>query len=247
MNERLDQRPRLHVGIIMDGNGRWSDQRGWRRHLGHGPGAEATCRVVEAAQQLGIGYLTLYGFSSENWQRPKIEIAHFMDLLRRYLHQERHRLQQIDTRVRVIGDRERFPEDIRAFIAEIEDDSKDNSGMELTIALSYSGRREIVKAAQYLARQAALHRIDPDQINEALFASCLETAPIPDPDLVIRTGGEKRLSNFLLWQSAYTEFIFTERLWPDFSKADLVAAIEDFRHRNRRYGGVLQPITEMYG
>jgi undecaprenyl diphosphate synthase len=231
-----DAPPPVHVAIIMDGNGRWANARGLPRTIGHQRGAEAVRRAVTGATELGIGYLTLYGFSSENWKRPAAEIDDLMALLRFYLRSEIAELHRNGVRVRVIGDRERLAPDIVALIDEAEERTRSNARLNLTVALSYGGRAEIAQAARRLAEDVQAGRLDPALIDEALFARHLLTAGIPDPDLVIRTSGEKRISNFLLWQSAYAELVFLDRQWPDFTKDDLADAIREYHRRDRRYG-----------
>jgi undecaprenyl diphosphate synthase len=228
--------PPVHVAIIMDGNGRWANARGLPRTVGHQRGAEAVRRAVTGATELGIGYLTLYGFSSENWKRPAAEIDDLMALLRFYLRSEITEMHRNGVRVRVIGDRERLAPDIVALIDEAEQRTRANVRLNLTVALSYGGRAEIALAARRLAEDAQAGRLDPAGIDETLFARHLLTAGIPDPDLVIRTSGEMRISNFLLWQSAYAELVFLDRLWPDFTKDDLADAIREYHRRDRRYG-----------
>jgi len=228
--------PPAHVAIIMDGNGRWAKSRGLPRVEGHRRGVEAARKVVRAAPDLGIGYLTLFGFSSENWQRPQDEVRDLMGLLRLYLRNEVTNLHKNGARLRIIGDRSRLSDDIRTLIENAEALTQANTRLQLIIALSYGARAEIVAAARHLAEAAKEGRLDPAQIDEAVFDRELLTADIPDPDLLIRTSGELRLSNFLLWQCAYTELVFTDRLWPDFDRSDLEQAIEEFHRRERRYG-----------
>jgi len=228
--------PPRHVAIIMDGNGRWAQARGLPRAAGHRRGVEAVRRVCEAGRDLGLDHLTLYGFSSENWRRPAAEIADLMHLLRLYLRSEIAELHRSGTRLRVIGDRARLDPDIVQLVEHAEEVTRENARFGLTVALSYGGRQEIVEAARRLARAAAEGRLSPDEIGEDVFAGALSTAGIPDPDLMIRTSGEKRLSNFLLWQSAYTEFVFADVLWPDFGREHLEIAIAEFRRRERRFG-----------
>jgi undecaprenyl diphosphate synthase len=227
----------VHVAIIMDGNGRWAKARGLPRTVGHHRGAEAVRRSVSGAAELGVAYLTLFGFSSENWKRPAAEIDDLMGLLRFYLKAEIAELDRNGVRLRVIGERARLSRDIVSLIEEAEARTAGNRRLNLTVALSYGGRAEIVLAARRLAEAAAAGRIAPDQIDESVFSRYLLTAEIPDPDLVIRTSGEKRISNFLLWQSAYAELVFLDRLWPDFTKDDLREAILEYQGRDRRYGG----------
>jgi len=228
--------PPAHVAIIMDGNGRWAKSRGLPRAAGHRRGADAVRRAVEAAGELGIPYLTLFGFSSENWKRPADEVDDLMTLLRHYLRGEVAELHRNNVRVRVIGDRERLAPDIVTLIDNTETLTAENTGLRLAVALSYGGRAEIVGAARRIAEAAVAGRLDPGGIDEVGFARYLLTAGMPDPDLVIRTSGEQRLSNFLLWQTAYSEFVFIDTLWPDFTKSDLERALSEFRGRERRYG-----------
>ena len=228
--------PPTHVAIIMDGNGRWATSRGLPRTAGHRRGAEAVRRAVRGAAKLGISYLTLYGFSSENWKRPAAEVDDLMGLLRLYLRAEIAALHKNGVRVHVIGDRSLLAADIVALIENAETLTAGNTKLTVTVALSYGGRDEILHAAQLLAAKAAAGEIAPADIDEALFSRHLYTGNLPDPDLLIRTSGEQRISNFLLWQSAYTELVFLETLWPDFSESDLERAIEVYRRRERRYG-----------
>jgi undecaprenyl diphosphate synthase len=225
-----------HIAIIMDGNGRWARARGLPRIAGHRRGGEAVRRTVAAARELGIPYLTLFGFSSENWRRPSTEIHDLMALLRHYLRGEIAELHNNGIRLKVIGHLSRLAPDIVALIEEAEALTRDNAAIHLTIALSYGGRAEIVAAARAIAKQAAEGRLDPAEVTEELLARHLFTADLPDPDLLIRTSGEQRISNFLLWQCAYSELVFTKTLWPDFSKNDLEQAIHEYCGRDRRYG-----------
>ncbi len=228
--------PPIHVGIIMDGNGRWAQARGMPRIAGHRQGAESVRTAVKSAIDLGIQYLTLYGFSIENWKRPMTEVTALMGLLRLYLRQEISELNENGVRIRFIGERERLAPDIVALIDEAEARTTDNAKLTLVVALSYGARQEITSAARDLARKAKAGEIDLDDIDEALLEGHLATAGIPDPDLVIRTSGEKRVSNFLLWQLAYAELVFVDALWPDFARRDLEEAINEFHRRERRYG-----------
>ena len=228
--------PPRHIAIIMDGNGRWATARGLPRIAGHRRGAEAVRRTVEAAAELAIPYLTLFGFSSENWKRPVAEIDDLMGLLRHYLRGEIAELHRNGVRLRVIGDRQRLAPDICTLIDNAETLTRDNRGINLTVALSYGGRGELVAAARALAGKAAAGVIAPEEIDEAAIARHLFTADLPDPDLLIRTSGEQRISNFLLWQCAYAELVFTKTLWPDFGRSDLEQAIADYGCRERRYG-----------
>ena len=229
----------VHIAIIMDGNGRWAKARGLPRTAGHRAGAQSVRRTVAAAIELGVSYLTLYGFSSENWKRPIAEVDELMGLLRRHLQGEIAEFHKERIRLRVIGQRERLPKDIARLIADAEERTADGDRLTLTMAISYGGRQDIVGAARHLAVEAAAGRLAPEAIDEQVFARSLLTDGIPDPDLVIRTSGEKRISNFLLWQSAYSEFVFAEKQWPDFGKEDLADAIKEFRQRDRRYGAAV--------
>ncbi|WP_341702491.1 isoprenyl transferase [Ferrovibrio sp.] len=233
----LEPAPPRHVAIIMDGNGRWAKARGLPRNLGHRQGVDAVREVVRACRGLGIQYLTLYAFSSENWKRPQTEVAGLMDLLRLYIRRELNELASAGVRIRVIGDRSRLAADIIELIAEAENRTAENRILTLVIALSYGGQDEIVSACRRIAERVAAGTLDPDRIDADIVAANLHTTGIPDPDLVIRTSGEQRLSNFLLWQSAYSELIFVDKLWPDFGQSDLAAAVGEFQRRDRRYGG----------
>lgn len=225
-----------HVAIIMDGNGRWAKARGLPRTAGHKKGVDAVRRVITAARELNVRYLTLFGFSSENWRRPADEVGELMRLLRFYLRSEIAELHRNGVRLRIIGDRERLAPDIVQLIEAGEERTAGNEGLTVMVALSYGGRQEIVDAARRLAADAAAGRLDPAAIDEAAFVGRLYAPDVPDPDLVIRTSGEKRVSNFLLWQAAYAEFLFTDTLWPDFEKSDLEAAIDEYNRRERRFG-----------
>ena len=228
--------PPQHIAIIMDGNGRWAQTRGLSRTAGHKRGAEAVRRAVEGAVEEGIRYLTLFGFSSENWKRPVQEVHDLMGLLRLYLKSEIKKLNKEGIRLHIIGDRNRLEPDIVTLIAEAEKRTADNLRLDLTIALSYGSRAEIVLAAQKIAEQVAAGSITPGDISEDLISSHLYTHDIPDPDLLVRTSGEHRISNFLLWQLAYTELMFLDKRWPDFNKEDLRTAISEFQSRERRFG-----------
>jgi len=229
--------PPRHVAIIMDGNGRWALSHSLPRTEGHRRGADAVKQTVRACLDLNIDYLTLFAFSSENWKRPKAEVQTLMGLLRFYLRSEIDALIKSDVRLRVIGDRQALEQDIQKLIHFAEDRTKKNSRLNLTVALNYGGRREILLAVRAMVRDATVGELDLECISEKHFEERLETHGIPDPDLLIRTSGECRLSNFLLWQCAYSELVFVETLWPDFGKEELISAIEDFNSRERRYGG----------
>lgn len=227
-----------HIAIIMDGNGRWATRNGLSRTQGHRKGAEAAQKIVEAARDAGIKYITLFTFSSENWNRPASEVGDLMDLLRYYLKKETAEMHKSGACLKVIGDRMRLPADIVSLIENAENITKDNKLITVIIALSYGGRQELALSARSLATQAASGQISADDIDEEMFAKNLMTAGIPDPDLVIRTGGEHRISNFLLWQLAYSELYFSDVYWPDFSAAHFSAALEDYAGRQRRFGGL---------
>jgi len=225
-----------HVAIIMDGNGRWAARRRLPRAAGHARGAEAARAAVRAASDLGIEILTLYSFSSENWRRSPEEVNDLLSLLRYYLGRELDDMHRNGVRLRVIGERDRLPADLRDRIAYAEALTAGNDAVLVQVAFSYGGRGEIVRAVRRLVEDGLAGRLSPAEIDEAAFAGKLDTADIPDPDLMIRTGGEMRISNFLLWQAAYAEFFFTDRLWPDFTKSDLEEALVEFGRRERRYG-----------
>jgi len=227
-----------HVAIIMDGNGRWAAQRGLPRVEGHRRGVEAVRRTVRAAGDLGIGVLTIFSFSSENWSRPRQEVLDLLGLLRRFIRHDLAELHASNVRVRIIGDREGLEPDICRLLDEAEELTKANTGLTLVVAFNYGSRDEIVRAARDIARDVAAGRIAPDQINNEMFNQRLDTAGIPDPDLIIRTSGEQRLSNFLLWQAAYSEFVFVPVYWPEFDKAALESAIAEYQRRERRFGGL---------
>ena len=228
--------PPAHVAIIMDGNGRWARARGLPRTIGHHRGVEAVRRTVEAAGELGIGHLTLFGFSTENWGRPQDEVSELMGLLRKYLRSEVAELHRNGVRLQVIGDRSRLKPDIVDLIANAEQVTRDNRTLHLTVALSYGARQEITAAARRLAEAVRDGGLDLEALDEEALAGRLFTSGLPDPDLVIRTSGEKRISNFLLWQAAYAELVFIDTLWPDFTRDHLEMAIGEYRRRERRYG-----------
>jgi undecaprenyl diphosphate synthase len=236
-----ERRHARHVAIIMDGNGRWAARRGLSRLEGHRRGVESLRDVVEACPDFGVETLTLFAFSTENWRRPRHEVDGLMTLFRRYLRREAAELAEKGVRVRFVGDRERLPADIRSMMAGLE--ARTAAGVRLTVvlAINYGGRAEIVGAARALAAEVAAGRRSPDTIDERAVAGALETAGLPDPDLVIRTSGEQRLSNFLLWQCAYAEFVFAPEFWPDFDRAAFARALDAFGARERRFGAVLAP------
>ena len=227
-----------HVAIILDGNGRWAKSKGMPRNYGHTVGAKNVETVCQAADELGIEYLTLYAFSTENWNRPDSEVAALMKLLESYLKNCIRTANKNNMRVRVIGELSRLSESFQKKIQELEEVSAANTGLNLTIAINYGSRDEMIRAVRRLARDCADGKVVPETIDETVFESYLDTHGIPDPDLLIRTSGELRLSNYLLWQLAYTEFYFTEIPWPDFTKEELEKAIAQYNKRDRRYGGV---------
>jgi len=227
-----------HIAIIMDGNGRWAKARGLPRVAGHRRGADAVRRIIRGAGELGVPVLTLFAFSTENWTRPADEVSDLMGLLRHYLRHELEELGRNGARLRVIGDRDRLAKDIVGDIADAEARTRSNTRIDVNICINYGSRDEILRATRNLARQVAAGEIAADRIDEATFERELLTAGVPDPDLLIRTSGEQRISNFLLWQCAYAELVFVDTLWPDFGKDHLEQAIAEFRRRERRYGGV---------
>jgi undecaprenyl diphosphate synthase len=225
-----------HVAIIMDGNGRWAKSRNLPRTAGHKKGADALKRTLDTCREIGIRYLTIYAFSSENWKRPAGEVGDLMQLLQHYLRQEMQTLHENNVRLRFIGDLGQLSEDIRRQIDEAVTLTSRNTGFNLTVALSYGGRQEIVRAVKKLASDIQSGVLTSDGISEETLTRMLDTADLPEPDLLIRTGGEQRLSNFLLWQSAYTEFYFTQALWPDFDTPHFMEALQEYARRERRYG-----------
>jgi undecaprenyl diphosphate synthase len=227
-----------HVAIIMDGNGRWAAQRGLPRVEGHRRGVEAIRRAVKTATELGIRYLTVYSFSSENWRRPAQEVADLMGLLKRFVRHDLADLHAHNVRVRVIGEREGLTPDIRSLLREAEELTEGNEGLTLVIAFNYGGRQEIVRAFRALAEKVRAGTLAPERIDMADIEGALDTSGIPDPDLVIRTSGEQRVSNFLTWQTAYSEFVFLPEFWPDFDRATFKAAIDEYCRRDRRFGGL---------
>ena len=226
----------VHVAIIMDGNGRWAKKRGMPRTFGHTQGAKVVEQILEDADHLGIRYLTVYAFSTENWSRPEAEVKALMNLLRRYMKSSLAKCAKNNVRVRVIGDKSVLDRDLQEAIELLERETASNTGIGFQIAINYGGRDEILRAVRRAALQGLL--ADPDRIDASVIDGCLDTAGIPDPDLLIRTCGEQRISNFLLWQLAYSEFYFTDKAWPDFDREELERAIDAFNHRERRYGGL---------
>ena len=227
-----------HIAIIMDGNGRWAKSRGLPRIAGHRRGADAVRKVIRSAGELGVPVLTLFAFSTENWTRPADEVSDLMGLLRHYLRHELEELGRNGAKLRVIGDRDRLAKDIQKDISDAEVRTRSNTRIDVNICINYGARDEILRATRNLARKVAAGEIAVDKIDEASFERELLTAGVPDPDLLIRTSGEQRISNFLLWQCAYAELVFVDTLWPDFGKEHLEKAIAEFRKRERRYGGV---------
>lgn len=227
-----------HIAIILDGNGRWAKKRGMPRNFGHLQGAKNVEQICSDAYDLGVKYLTVYTFSTENWKRSVEEVNGIMNILRQYLNSFKTHVKREKLTVRVIGDRSRLDDDINELIDELWEMSKEHKGLTLTLALNYGGRDEITRAVRKLADQVKEGALLPEQIDEAAISKELDTYYMPDPDLLIRTSGELRLSNYLLWQLAYTEFYFTDVLWPDFDKKELEKAIEYYNGRDRRYGGV---------
>jgi undecaprenyl diphosphate synthase len=225
-----------HLAIIMDGNGRWAEQRGYPRIAGHHRGVEAVKAVVQECRSLGVGYLTLYAFSSENWGRPADEVNALMGLLCRYLESELAQMLERGLRLQVIGETARLPDQARQVLEQVMARTADNTGMVLTLALSYGSRDEIIRSVRSLTAEVLAGRLDPEAIDETLLSRFLDTRNLPDPDLLVRTSGEMRISNFLLWQLAYTELYFTEVLWPDFDVAELHRALEEYAGRQRRFG-----------
>ena len=227
-----------HVAIILYGNGRWAKKRFMPRNYGHAQGSKNVEKICEVAWNLGIKYLTVYAFSTENWKRPQKEVDTLMKLLKDYLEDCLERTSKNNMRVRVLGDKTGLSDDIRQSIEELEAVSAKNTGLNFSIALNYGSRDEMVRAIRHLAADAVSGSLRPEAVDEKVFERYLDTADLPDPDLLIRTSGEQRLSNFLLWQLAYTEFYFTDVLWPDFDRTELIRAIEQYNTRDRRFGGV---------
>lgn len=226
-----------HVAIIMDGNGRWARKKGLPKIAGHRAGAESVKEAIKGARESGVKILTLYTFSTENWDRPKYEVAALFKLLENYIDKEARSLQENDIKLSVIGRVERLPETIREKLADVMEKTKDNKSLILNLALNYGGRAEIVDAVRKIAADLQSHKLKAEDIDENTFGNYLYTKDIPDPDLMIRTSGEMRISNFLLWQISYAEIYITDKLWPDFKKSDFKKAVADYQKRERRYGG----------
>lgn len=227
-----------HVAIIMDGNGRWAKKKRMPRNYGHTQGSKNVEKICEEAYKMGIEYLTVYAFSTENWVRPQEEVEALMKLLATYLDTSIKTSTKNNMRVRIIGDTSKLPEDLRRSITALEEASKNNTGLKFQVAINYGGRDELLRAAKALAMDIKENNTEIDHIDETMFEQYLDTKGIPNPDLLIRTSGEQRLSNFLLWQLAYTEFYFPDVLWPDFNKKELIKAVEYYSNRNRKFGGL---------
>ncbi|MCJ8147696.1 isoprenyl transferase [Shinella sedimenti] len=244
MNQLSPSTVPAHVAIIMDGNGRWANARGLPRAMGHRKGVEAVREAVKTAAECGISYLTLFAFSSENWSRPESEISDLMGLLKAFIRRDLAVLHKQNVRIRIIGDKTNLSGDILPLLLEAEETTRANTGITLVIAFNYGARDEIARAARQLAAEVAAGRLEASAITSERIGAALDTAGIPDPDLVIRTSGEERLSNFLLWQAAYAELMFIPEFWPDFSRDTFVAALSRYAMRERRFGG-LQPTTTL--
>ena len=227
-----------HVGIIMDGNGRWAQQRGLPRSVGHKEGAKKFKQIAKYCNRIGLQYLTVYAFSTENWKRPALEIKALMILFKQYLQEALEEFKVENIKIQFLGDTSVFSKDLQKLIAETREAAKGQTGMVLNIAMNYGGRAELVSAVRKIAAKAADGSLSPDDVDDALISQYLDTAGQPDPDLIIRPSGEFRTSNFLLWQSAYAEYLFMDILWPDFTPEDLETALDEYAHRNRRFGGV---------
>jgi undecaprenyl diphosphate synthase len=227
-----------HIGVIMDGNGRWAQARGKPRTEGHVAGVKALRQLVESCINQGVDYLTVFSFSSENWTRPKDEISFIFGLLRRFVASDLEKLHRNNVRVRIIGSREGLDESLRRLVAEVEATTAMNTGLKLQVAFNYGGKAEITEAVRLIAAQVADGRIKPQDITEGMIGRFLYTSGLPDPDIIIRTSGEQRVSNFLLWQGAYSELVFVEENWPDFNEASFRRVLEDYSNRDRRFGGV---------
>ncbi|CAN7523566.1 isoprenyl transferase [Pararhizobium sp. LjRoot255] len=241
MSNPLIRNVPTHVAIIMDGNGRWANSRGLPRTMGHRKGVEAVREAVRTAGEVGIRYLTLFAFSSENWSRPEAEVSDLMGLLKAFIRRDLADLHRQNVRIRVIGDKTNLRGDILPLLIEAEDTTRNNTGITLVIAFNYGSRDEMTRAMQALAVDVAQGRLTPDQITPERIASKLDTSGIPDPDLILRTSGEERLSNFLLWQAAYSELLFVPDLWPDFNREVFLDALKTYAGRERRFGGLSQP------
>jgi undecaprenyl diphosphate synthase len=244
---RPDVSDPAHIAIIMDGNGRWAKMRGLPRHEGHRRGLEALRRTVRDAGELGVSTLTLYSFSTENWRRPETEVSFLMALLKRFVEKDLAELAASGVRVRIIGGRDDLSPDLRRLVEHAEATTAGNAGMTLVVAFNYGSRDEIARAVRRLAGEVAAGRVAASSVDEATVSALLDTADLPDPELVIRTSGETRISNFLLWQAAYAEFVFTPVLWPDFDRTALEEAMAEYRRRERRFGGVSAVVDRKVG
>ena len=244
MHRIIKEKLPRHIAVIMDGNGRWAKKNRLKRIKGHEKGAQSVRTVVKACRELGIQYLTLYAFSVENWQRPKNEVRALISLLETYLKSELNEMKETGIRLLTIGDTEKLPKTVRDALSRAIEETSENSGMVLNLALSYGGRDEIISAVKGILRDSKSTDIDEKTITKGFFSQYLYTANIPDPDLLIRTSGETRLSNFLLWQLAYTELYFTDVLWPDFSRDDLIEAIMNYQRRERRFGLISDQLSK---
>ncbi len=234
-----DKKIPQHVAIILDGNGRWAKAKGMPRNYGHMQGAKAMEDILEVARDMGIKYLTVYAFSTENWNRPETEVSALMTILRQYLKTSIKKSMKNNVRCRVIGERSRLSDDIKSAIEELEETTKNNTGLQFTIAINYGSRDEITRAVRRLAAKCADGSLKPEEITEQMISDNLDTWDLPDPDLMIRTCGEQRISNYLLWQCAYTEFYYAQVAWPDFDKEQLQMALDSYGKRDRKYGGLL--------
>ncbi len=238
MQEPLATTAPRHIAIIMDGNGRWAADRGLPRSAGHRKGIDALRRAVKAAGDIGVEFLTIYSFSTENWSRPKAEVSFLLDLLRSFIRQDVAELHAANVRIKIIGDRDDLDKSLLKMLGEAEKLTANNTKLTLVVAFNYGSRQELVRASRKLAQAVKDENLEPEAINLELLQAQLDTAAFPDPDLLIRTGGEERLSNFMLWQCAYTEFVFVDDYWPDFDAAVLARAIEIYHSRERRFGGL---------
>lgn len=234
----IENKVPAHVAIILDGNGRWAKAKGMPRNYGHMQGAKAVEDILEIARDMGIKYLTVYAFSTENWNRPETEVSALMTILRQYLKSSIKKSMKNNVRCRVIGERSKLSDDIQAAIKELEDTTAGNTGLQFTIAINYGSRDEITRAVRKIAARCKDGEFNPEDITEEMISSELDTADLPDPDLMIRTCGEQRISNYLLWQCAYTEFYYTDVCWPDFDENQLRMAVESYAGRTRKFGGL---------
>ena len=235
-----EQKIPVHVAIIMDGNGRWAKKRALPRTAGHAQGARTVEQILEDADHMGIRYLTVYAFSTENWSRPDSDVKALMNLLRTYMKTSLQKCARNNVRIRVIGDKSKLDKDLQIAIADLERDTASNTGIGFQIAINYGARDELARSVRSIAQKIRSGELDPEAVTEEMISDTLDTAGIPDPDLLIRTGGEQRISNFLLWQTAYSELYFCDVAWPDFNRKELEKAVDAYNHRERRYGGLMQ-------